>query len=192
MKCYNQSTKIYGDLLNSQTLVPTWSVPGTVAPHLGRWAKWRKWMDGSVRWTMRSGRMVDIMVLVPTLLQLLLLHLESQSVFSLKKASCWKTNCKPIFEIAEAFATSWMVPVRWRVWGGFVLIFTEIQGICIQEADEMLGSTDQFFLQVAAMVGWAPGFTGLFLLERKAPNRCWQGLMLGCSGLANLALHQNR
>jgi len=37
-----------------------------------------------------------------------------------------------------------MVPVRWGVWGG-VLIFTEIQGICIQEGDEMLGSTDPFF-----------------------------------------------
>ena len=32
------------------------------------------------------------------------------------------------------------------------------------------------------MVGWAPGFTGLFLLERPAGPSCWQGLMLGCSG----------
>jgi len=31
--------------------------------------------------------------------------------------------------------------------------------------------------QVAAMVGWAPGFTGLFLLERVPVRRCWPGLM---------------
>lgn len=34
--------------------------------------------------------------------------------------------------------------------------------------------------QVAAMVGWAPGFTGLFLLDRPSAQLglCWRGLML--------------
>jgi len=35
--------------------------------------------------------------------------------------------------------------------------------------------------QVAAMVGWAPGFTGLFLLDRPSAQLglCWRGLMSG-------------
>lgn len=121
-----------------------------------------------------------------TLLQLLLLYLESQSVFP-EESFMLKDKLQANFRDCWGVCNIMNGASQVGVWGG-VLIFTEIQGICIQEADEMLGSTDPFFLQVAAMVGWAPGFTGLFLLERKAPNRCWQGLMLGCSGLANLSL----
>ena len=88
------------------------------------------------------------------------------------------------------------------VWGG-VLIFTEIQGICIQEADEMLGSTDPFFPSGGCDGGMGPWLHWSLLAREESSKPLLARPYVGMLRLANLALdsqkattlrklHQNR
>lgn len=68
-----------------------------------------------------------------------------------------------------------------RVSPEYLQAFTSVCNKFVNSSRRLVNChSPQSSAQVAAMVGWAPGFTGLFLLESpsSALGFCWRGLML--------------